>query len=78
MKFDPDTGKPISLDERVQRELMSFFARANIALVLMDTKTTEDKEKLTQRLFEMAMVDGRDIIEIVSESVLRAKASLRD
>jgi len=78
MKFDPDTGKPISLDEQVQRELMSFYARASLALMIMDTKTTEGKEKLTEHLFEMAMVDGRDIIEIVSESMLRAKVSLRD
>ena len=77
MKFDPETGKPISLDEQVQRELMSFFARANLALVIMDTKTDAGKEKLTQHLFELAMQDGRDIIETVSEAVLSAKVKIK-
>ena len=77
MKFNPETGKPISLDEQVQKELMSFYARAGLALIIMDTKTDAGREKLTEHLFEMAMRDGRDIIEIVSEAVLSAKVKIK-
>ena len=78
MKFDPDTGKPISLEEQVQKELMSFFARASMALMVRANKTDRDKEDITEYMFSMALEDAKDIIEIVGEAVLHANESLRD